>query len=256
MIANGDNVTISSDDIEALDRLESLLKAVAGSGNRGMNNSNFAVFLLRNTGATETQELLTDLFDKLPFHHGGGIHETVVVADSRLNALVVHGNRQAREMVGQLLEVLDSQGLPDPLNVQKSEIFEFEHVHVSRAMSILKNVYKSQLSPGMGKKPIKIPEGVTSTVASVLAQINAENRGPILTLDMDQTTNSMIMRAPHELREEIRVFAKELDERATDHSNRSVRVIQIKEGKSAIIQEALEQFIGNQPVSSGAAITP
>ena len=110
----------------------------------------------------------------------------------------------------------------------------------------------------MGKKPIKIPEGVTTSVASILTQINAANRGPILTLDMDATTNSMIMRAPPELREEIRKFAMELDQRGADYSNRSVRVIQLRQGKSEIIREALEQFIGNQPIapSSGAVPSP
>jgi type II secretory pathway component GspD/PulD (secretin) len=257
MIADGDNITIASDDTEALDRLESLLKVMAGEGHQ-YHQSDFAIFLLRNTGATDTKELLAELIEELPFHIRGGIREVVVVADDRLNALVVYGNRQAREMVGQLLEVLDSQGLPDPLNVYKSEIFQFQHIHVSRAMAILRNVYKPQLSPGMGKKPIEIPEGVTTSVASILTQINASNRGPILTLDMDATTNSMIMRAPPELREEIKKFAMELDEQGANNNNRSVRVIQLRQGKSKIIQEALQQFIGNQPIapSSGAVPSP
>ena len=90
---------------------------------------------------------MAELIEELPFHVQGGIRDAVVVADDRLNALVVYGNRQAREMVGQLLEVLDSQGLPDPLNVYKSEIFQFEHIHVSRAMAILRNVYKPSCLP-------------------------------------------------------------------------------------------------------------
>ncbi len=255
MISEGDQITISSDDIEALDRLESLLQAMAGEGPRPYQ-SDFAIFLLRNTGAKDAKDLLAELVEALPFHVRGGVRDIVVVADDRLNALVVYGNRQAREMVGQLLEVLDSQGLPDPLNVYKSEIFQFKYIHVSRAMAIIRNVYKPQLSPGMGKKPIEIPEGVTNSVASILTQINASNRGPILTLDMDATTNSMIMRAPPELREEITKFAQELDEQGANNSNRSVRVIQLRQGKSTIIQEALQQFIGNQPISTSSGTVP
>ncbi len=239
---SSDSITISSDDIDALDRMESLLRAMAGAARDSSANSNFAIFLLRNTGASDVELLLKKLFEDLPFQRGG-LSTAAFVADDRLNALVVHGNRQAREMIGQLLEVLDTQELGDPLNVYRPEIVTFQYARASRVLAILENVYKTQLTAGGGRKPISIPKGVPDSVASVLQQINAATSGPVLTLDVDQPTNSLILRAPPELREEIREFTTQIDQQAKDNSSRSVRVIQLKRGKSDPIRAALEQFI-------------
>jgi type II secretory pathway component GspD/PulD (secretin) len=242
---SGDSITIASDDTAALDRMESLLRAMAGRGNQAGESSNFAIFLLRNTGATDVESLLKKLVKDLRFQRTG-LTTAAFVADERLNALVVHGNQQARDMIGQLLEVLDTQDLADPLNVYRSEIISLQHAQASRVLAILENVYKTQLRAGGGRRPISIPEGIDPTVASMLQQINAVTSGPVLTLDIDESTNSLIMRAPPELRAEISEFVATLDQQSKQNSNRRVRVIRLRESKSDQIQAALEQFISDK----------
>ncbi len=138
ILPGSDRITISSDDSEALDRLESLLRAMSQAGGSAIGGqANFSVFLLRNTGAIEIEVLLKRLFDEMPFPRGG-IGDAVVVSDERLNALIVHGNPRTREMVAELLEVLDTNELPNPLNVYRPEMISLENTQASRVIDILK----------------------------------------------------------------------------------------------------------------------
>ena len=83
---------------------------------------------------------------------------------------------------------------------------------------------RDRLTSGGGRTPISIPKGVSSSVASLLQQINAASSGPVLTLDIDESSNSLIVRAPPELRLEIREFLNTIDTQASTNSNRHVKV--------------------------------
>lgn len=239
--AGQDRITITSADSEALDRMEALLRTIAANSYAD-NSSNFAIFLLRHTGATDMELMLKKVIEDLPYQRGG-LSNVVIAADDRLNALIVHGNRQSRELIGQLLEALDSQELRDPLNVYRSEIIPLQHAQAPRVLAILENVYKTQLTSGGGRKEVAIPKGVDASVASVLQQINAAAAGPVLTLDIDAGSNALIVRGPPEIREEVRQFVEQLDQQAADPGARSVRVIRLRNSKSDAIRAALERFL-------------
>jgi type II secretory pathway component GspD/PulD (secretin) len=239
-------ITIASPDHEALDQLESLLRAMARSDAATNTPLNFAVFMLQNTGAGDMQQLLERLFDELPVTRSG-VGQVVIVADERLNALIVHGSRKDREIVEQLLQVLDTSESTSPLLVSQPELLSLKNTEARRVLAILENVYKSQLTSGGGRKPVQIPKGVSSEVESVLRQLNAAAAGPLLTLDIDETTNSIVMRAPPELREEIKAFVEQLDEQASDRPNRGIRIIRLENSKSDRMREVLQQFILQSP---------
>ena len=280
IVPEDDRITIASSDHEALDQLEELLSVMARTDSSETSmGSDFAVYLLRNTGAADMRQLLGDLFEQLRKNSGGGgggssrsgssrssdsrsggissmssmsgfgslfgpsFGNVAVVADDRLNALIIHGDRKERELIEELLRVLDSEDLANPIVVYQPELVTLKNTQAQRVLGILSNVYKSQLSSGGGRKKVDIPEGVSSEVASVLQQINATAGSPILSLDVDETTNSIVMRAPPELRKEIKRFVESLDTGAGGNRSRNVRVIKIQRGKSDQIREALEQFI-------------
>ena len=94
----------------------------------------------------------------------------------------------------ELLRILDTSDLPGPLSVAHPELLPLKNTQAKRVLAILENVYKTQLTSGGGRKPVPIPKGVSSDVASVLQQINAAAAGPLLTLDVDETTNAIVMR--------------------------------------------------------------
>ena len=248
LVPGQSQITITSEDKKALDRLESILRAMAINASPGTGQSNFAVFLLKNMGASDTKLLLDQLFEDL---NQRGLNDLVFVADERLNALIIHGSRHAREVIQELLETLDNAELPDPLDVYRPELIALEHAEASRVIEILKNVYKTQLTSGGGRTPISIPKGVSSSVASLLQQINAASAGPVLALDIDETSNSLIVRAPPELRLEISEFVGTIDIQASTNSNRHVKVIKLSRTKSDRMQEVLQRFL----VQPGAVST-
>ena len=61
LVPGQSRITITSDDEKALDRLESILRAMAVNSGVATGQSNFAVFLLRNMGASDTKILLDQL---------------------------------------------------------------------------------------------------------------------------------------------------------------------------------------------------
>ncbi|MEZ6099161.1 MAG: secretin N-terminal domain-containing protein [Pirellulaceae bacterium] len=242
IVPQGDRITIASSDAEALDQMEELLRFLArGAGGMG-RSSDMDVYLLRNTGAVDVQDILRELF-KGTSSTTVGTSKVVVVADERLNALIVHGGRREREIAAELLEVLDTEDLPNPLVVYRPEMIPIKYGSASRIVEILRNVYASQLTSGGGRRPLKIPEGVSSEVAAVLQQVNAAASGPLLTLDVDEESNTIIIRAPHELRGEVRDFIASLDQEVDASTAQRVRVIQLKQNRADDVQNALEDFI-------------
>jgi type II secretory pathway component GspD/PulD (secretin) len=201
--------------------------------------------MLQNTGVSDVQQLLKQLFDELPMNRGN-TGKVVIVADERLNALIVHGSRRDQEIVEELLQILDTSELPDPLSTSRPELLPLRNTQARRVLEILQNVYRNQLTSGGGRKPVPIPKGISTGVASVLQQINAAAAGPLLTLDVDQTTNSIVMRAPPELREEIKAFVERLDGQASQRPSRGIRVIRLKNSKADRMQAVLQQFMLRQ----------
>lgn len=248
MVPGDSQITITSDDSEALDRLESILRAMAVNGGATVGQSNFAVFMLHKMGAADTKLLLDQLFEDI---NQRGLNDLVFVADDRLNAIIVHGSRSGREIIRELLETLETAELPDSLDVFRPELLQLEHADASRVLEILENVYKTQLTTGGGRTPIKIPKGVSTSVAALLQQANADSSGPVLTLDVEETSNSLIVRAPPELRREVSDFVATLDVQASTRSNKHVKVIRLERTTAGRMNEVLQQFL-MRPGQSGA----
>ena len=242
VIPDRDQITIASSDTEALDQLESLLRAMARDRSALGINSNFAIYLLRNTGARQMEQMLNDLFDEIAESRIDG-SRAVFIADERLNALIVHATRRDREVVDELLQVLDTEELPDRLVSTRPELIPLKHTEASRVLGILQTIYKTQLSTGGGRQPLPIPDGVSSDVALLLQQINAASSGPLLTLGTDETTNSIVMRAPPELGGEIRAFAERLDRQAAEAPGSRVRVVRLHESDAERMESVLQQII-------------
>jgi type II secretory pathway component GspD/PulD (secretin) len=236
-------ITIASPDHEALDELERLFRAMAKRVGP-TSGSDLSVFLIQNTDASEMQDLLDDLFDEMPRSRrgSGGI---AIVTDRRLNALVVHGSQRDREMIEELLAVLDTAELPDPRAVPRPRLVALHTAQAQRVVGILRNVYSAQLKSG-GREKLTIPSGVSPEVALILQQFNAAAAGPLLTLDVDEVSNAIVLRAPPELSEEIEEFIETLDRPSGEGAGRRVRVIQLKRSKADRVESMLRELLLNK----------
>ena len=238
--------TIASDDLEALDQFEALLRSILRQSPSSARMGNFSVYLLKNAGAGQLEDLFNDLFRRIGQANAGALSRVAIVADDRINALIVHGNRSERNTIEELLRVLDSDELTETLQSTIPQIIQIEHSPVDRVVEILESVYRTQLSSGGGRRAVNIPEGVSPEVASVLRQINAASAGPLLTVSSDVATNSIVIRAPVELADEVRNFVARLDEESGIRSAKSINIIRLEGTNSTRMREAINALLQGQ----------
>ena len=241
IIPGSNGITIASSDQEALDRFETLLRALLRNDDTQTGPaSNFSIIPLKNADSSQIQKLLRELWEDMPFNLRGGPGDLVVVAAERLNSLVVYGSRTDRKIAEYLATSLDTPDSASAIGLRKPRILSIEHTDAQEIYAALRAVYKSQLTSGGGRKSVSIPEGVSSDVASVLQQINAAATAPLLTLHVDQKTNSIIVNAPLQLADEIAEFVTTMDAQAQTHPARTVQLIPLKGGNARRVRRALE----------------
>ncbi len=246
VVANNDRWTLASEDTAALDQFERLLAMVLSPKVEPFaTTGNYSVYLLQHAGAENVQELLTELFrpaDRTSQRSALSdlMRRVKIVADARINALIVNGSRADRSIVEQLLGVLDSEDLVDTLQQITPTMLPLENASADNVVDIIRDVYRSQLAVGAGRRPVTIPEGVSSEVATLLQQINAQAAGPLLTVAVDETTNSVVMRAPAELSREIIKFVDSLDQQAAATPSKRVDLIRLKSTNAKNLEKALD----------------
>ncbi|MGB0740899.1 MAG: secretin N-terminal domain-containing protein, partial [Planctomycetaceae bacterium] len=76
-------------------------------------------------------------------------------------------------------------------------------------------------------------------VASVLRQLNARNSAPLLTIEVQQETNSLVVKAPQTLIEELQELVARLDESARSTRAEGIRMIPLQKVNSQRVMEIL-----------------
>ncbi|MEZ6060670.1 MAG: secretin N-terminal domain-containing protein [Planctomycetaceae bacterium] len=237
VIVPGDGkITIASDDIDALDQMEALLRAV-NSQSAGIRNRDFSVYQFRNAGASDVAATLQQIFDDPRSLVTFG--EVVLVPDERLNALIVHASRTDRSRIAQLLEILDSDKLEDTQRAFRTDVVPLLYADAERIKRVLEGVYKAQMTAGGARSAISIPKGVPSDVASVLRQINAAASSPLLTVEVQAETNSLVVKAPEALMAEVSELIDRLDEAARTNRSRGLKLVPLKRTNSARVMKIL-----------------
>ncbi len=245
IVTGEDQWTIASDDIAALDQFNRLLDSMLSPAIAPFaTTGNFSVYLLRHAGADQVQQLLEELFKPADRSTRGSTAEAFqrvkIVADARINGLIVSGNRADRKVVEELLGVIDSEDLLDTLQQITPTTVQLQSASAAAVADIIEDVYKSQLSAGAGRRPVQIPEGVTTSVAIVLQQLNAQASSPLLTVAVDETTNSIVLRAPVDLTTEIKSFIEKLDKQSIDAPGRRVQLLRLESTNTKNLEKALK----------------
>lgn len=245
VVTGEDQWTIASDDTAALDQFGRLLDSMLSPAITPFaTTGNFSVYLLRHAGADQVQQLLEELFkpaDRSTRTSTAEVFQRVkIVADARINGLIVSGNRADRRVVEELLGVIDSEDLLDTLQQITPTTVQLQSASARSVADIIEDVYKSQLSAGAGRRPVQIPEGVTTSVAIVLQQLNAQASSPLLTVAVDEITNSIVLRAPVDLTTEIKSFIEKLDQQSVDAPGRRVQLLRLKSTNTKNLEKALK----------------
>ena len=243
VVTGEDQWTIASDDTEALELFSRLVDTLMSPKVTPIATAgNYSVYILHHADAKHLQELLVDLFGSGSNRRssiGDAMQRVKIVADPRINGLVIGGNRSDRKIVEELLAVFDSKDLLDTIQEISPTIVQLRNASAKNVVEVLREVYRSQLKTGAGRDPITIPEGVSAEVATVLQQINAQSAGPLLTAAIDDTTNAIVLRGPAMLIEEVKLFIDKLDQQSGSASSRRIQLLRLESTNSKNLEKAL-----------------
>ena len=244
IIPGTDRITIASDDIEALDQLESILRATSSSrtgSTVASRNRDFSVYQLRNAGAEEVAETLESIYESRAGMLAFG--SVVIVPETRMNALIVYGGRTDRDRIEQLLEILDTEKLPDSGRIFRTEVITVKHADAEKVQDVVRGVYRTEMTAGGTRRAIEIPTGIDSSVANVLRQINAASSAPLLTIEVQEETNALVVKAPQNLIDEISELVTQLDETSATNRARGVTLIPLKKTNSRRVMQVLNDVL-------------
>ncbi len=233
-------LTITSEDTEALDQMEALLRAMfSRAGNS--RNRDFSIFQLKNAGATEVSTTLKQIFNR----RTGGLSfgNVVLVPEERLNVLIVYAGRNDRERIEQLVQVLDIENIPDTKRAFQTKVIPMVYANAARVERLIQGIYRPQMTAGGSRRNVTIPKGVPPELATVLRQINAAASSPLLTLEVQTETNSLIVKAPQSLLEEIEELIASLDESARTTRSKGVTLIPLKKTNSRRVMQILNGIL-------------
>ncbi|HAC92488.1 MAG TPA: hypothetical protein DCF63_17940, partial [Planctomycetaceae bacterium] len=247
IVVGKDQWTLASEDVQALEQLERVLNVIRNPRAQPiLSTGNYSLYLLQRTSAKEmesTLELLLKPSDQRSSRSADALRRLKIVADERTNALIVSGSAADRRLVEDLLGVLDSEELLGRIQSMQPTTIVLESANAERVEKLLKDIYRSQLSTSSSRRPLPIPEGVSSEVATMLQQLNAQSSGPLVTITADEPTNSIIIRAPRDLTAEIQQFVQSLDQQTADTPSRRVELIRLHSSNVKSIEQALRRLL-------------
>ncbi len=279
-------VLIASEDTEALDKFESLLRQVAGP--QVMTpGKNFTVFFLKYCKAEVASQLISDILGGTSSDGGGGslvgdvaanlmgggggilgailgggggggggnvttVQATgpvSIVADSRLNCLVVQALPVDLQLMEQLLKVIDREGsITDIQTAGKPRIIQIVYMNAEDVANVVREAYADRIAQSNSRQG-----GGQPNPADLIRALRGGRGGrgssevksepPKLTVAVDPASNSLIVTAPEQLFEEVRQLVYDIDQ-SNSELTEEVEVVTVTNANPEAIQKALASIMG------------
>ncbi len=289
---------IASDDVQALDQFEELFRALADQSAGASDTP--TVFWLKYSKAEEASALLnnilsgtggsggggglTDMAGSMLGELGGGMlggllglgggggggddsgpifttSGTVsIVADPRLNALIVQANGSDLQLVEDLLSVIDREQSPEAVQTTgKTYLIPVQYQDVNDIVNVCKSVFSDQMEQaagggGGGRQPS--PQDIVNALRSAGGGRGGRGGGgggggqePTemkMSLAVDAKNNIVILKGTPQHYQQVSELISSLDIRGPNSEER-VEVVSIGGGVNPkIVQEALTKVLGAQ----------
>ncbi|MEA1950936.1 MAG: secretin N-terminal domain-containing protein, partial [Planctomycetota bacterium] len=219
LIVGTNAITVKSDDPEALEQMESLLQSLTPQYAYGRN---IGVFPLRNTDAVRLAARLQQVMVQMRPRWQHNQTRTMIVADDRLNAIVVKGPRADRETIESMVRILDAPESPESLRSKQPTLIPVKNTEASRVERVVREVFSAQLAA----TPRGGPRGSGSSRWSPRVSV-------------DSMSNSLIVVADQALLKQIEDLVETLDTAAGDESARGLKIISLQKANAARVEKAL-----------------
>ncbi|MGA2255596.1 MAG: secretin N-terminal domain-containing protein, partial [Thermoguttaceae bacterium] len=283
VIPGPNGLTITSDDIEALDEFERLLSM----GTDGSGEGPMAVFYLKYAKAQAVAQELETLLaggssgDSDSSSDKGSrklkTGSVTITPEIRLNALMVLANRADKQTIKGLLKTLDKKESPEDIAVApKPRMIPVSYARAKDIADVLREVYadrlvlsqnqQNQMGRGAGILPLMMrgmmgggpggggpggggpggggPGGGGPGGGFGGGGNNRADQVNRISIGVDNHTNTLIVAAIDPLFEEVKQLVGELDS-ANAEQHETVQVIPLHGTSATAIQRALQAFAGD-----------
>ena len=173
-------ILLQSDDVQLLNRFEEHLRMIAGPD--AFSETKIAIFFLKYVGAEEAKSLLSDIRrGGSPYRRDSSLDDTEteddlagprrpgrsdfsffgpsVIADARLNRLIVQGTVAEILQIEKHLQIIDRDESITEVQIRgKSRLIQLVHIRASEAAAIIRDAYANELSCGSSADQKPSPE--------------------------------------------------------------------------------------------------
>ncbi len=285
-------VLIYCDDEDALDKFEQLLRTLTGPTS-GMMQRKFTVFFLKHSKAEAASQLLQDILGGSSASGsslisdvtsgllgggggilgammgaasgGGGSNSGVatlqgaapitIVADPRLNALIVQAIPSDIQMLDDLLKVVDREDSMTPVETAgRPRAIPIQHVPAEEVAAIIKEAFADRVAggdKGQQQQQTSPAELIRALRGGGRGGNNQKQRGelPKMTVVVDNRSNAVIVTAPEQLFRQVEALVAEVD-RPIPESTEQVQVVTLKTTDAELVRQALSNILGSAESSS------
>lgn len=306
-------ILLQSNDVQRLNEFEKHLRLIAGPN--VFSDTMMAIFYLKHVGAEEAKSLLSDIRrGESSYRRDSSLDDTEtddlegprrpgrpyysyfgpsVIADARLNRLIVQGTMVEILRIEKHLKIIDrDKSIADVQIRGKSHVVKLVHIRASEAASIVREAYSHELSGGApaGQQPTpkqqeqlqqlqfqvqqqqqpqperalqyprtqdqpqtnrqnpgregnernQQPAQQSSSVTSSQGQ-QTRTQTPTMTMAVNERSNSLIIRAPEQLFQEVSELLRLVDESAAQ----TTQVISVRGMNPEHIRRVLKDTIGS-----------
>lgn len=281
IVVDGDELLLLSEDEDALDRLEETMDFLQQSV---PYRTRWTVFYLQASDATETAALLeqlipsssvtstaadsgfslgsmfrpiTDSVSNMTGLSGIGMNPQTlrIIPDARSNSLFITGPQSAVDEAEKLLEVLDSNDIPESLRELQPRRIEVLYADIDDMATMVNDAFKPYLEPAGGRQQQNNPLAQMFSGGGGGGNRN-EPQGVQMTIAIDRQTSSLIVSSSEALFTKVSAMVKEQD-LAAQKANRTIRVVQLKHADAGLVQQSLQSLFprvttsASRPSSSG-----
>jgi type II secretory pathway component GspD/PulD (secretin) len=289
-----EGVLIASDDTEALDEFEDLLRTIAGPQNL-LPGKNFTVFFLKYCKAEVAQQLIQEILGGSSAASGGNLIGDVasnllgggggilgalmgggdggdattiqatgpvsIVADPRLNCLVIQAVDADLKLIEQLLKVIDREAsITDVQTAGKPHIIPVVYLQAEDVASIVRDAYASRIATNAAQggqrqpSPADFIRALRGGRGGRGGGDEARSEESKMTLTVDARSNSLIITAPEPLYLEVKDLVAQIDQGGLDQVE-DVQVVTLKHTNPEAVQKVLANVLQStsRPSSSSSA---
>jgi hypothetical protein len=182
----------------------------------------------------------------------------LIIPEPRLNFLIVRANPADMELIEQLLEMIDQRTSPEEVQtIAAPRMIPVVNTSAESVAEVVRQVYANRMvsTPGQARQPT--PE---EFLRALRGGGRGDNNAKIeqqqqMTVGVDRRTNALVVSAPDDLFQEVRLLVEQLDQAHSDVME-TTRVITLKRVNPALVRQAVAAVVGSPPPTSGSTSAP